>query len=468
MSQTFNPPNRSTHDPNSIFDPAGNIRPRNASYPDPNNPWQQQGPATPPFNANVNVNTTPPGSAIEEYYRRMTELMPTNRQSAYGDLSSVLGSFSSGEKANRVTEGNFRGDYDRLMQEREASQNRLGLDAQSEYDRLKLLAGADRRDSESDAMQKLQLAGYLQGGGNASAPGGAHRAVSAAERTGAGALSEQMLARINSPAFEPTKFNPTFSHVPMDPSQYAKPGMLEKLTSYGGAGVGMLGILDKFTGGRSGDYIGKLMGKIPGVGGLFSGGGSTPGFLANAVGKGGGVGPMPPGMANASGFMGNVMGKALPVAGIVAGGYGLTKDRGLGGNMLNGAQAGAGIGTLVGGPIGTAIGAGIGAGVGALRGIGGGPSEAEKAGRAVHDQAKTAIASTATPQQQAEAQSAGWQNPQDALALIVVRDALVKSGQSPDLANQVMAQLHSATKQGPEAVQAVLGQIQQLSAPQRG
>ena len=138
--------------------------------------------------------------------------------------------------------------------------------------------------------------------------------------------------------------------------------------------------------------------------------------------------------------MSNLMGKALPIAGIAAGGYGLLKNRGTGSNILNGTQAGAGIGMLAGGP----IGAGIGAGIGALAGWGRGAfgvSEAEKANRSEVDQAFNAITVGATPEQQAEAQQAGWGNPQQALASIVMRDKL-----GPEQADALMQQLYAQSR----------------------
>ena len=234
--------------------------------------------------------------------------------------------------------------------------------------------------------------------------------------------------------------------------------MAEKIGSYGGVVTGVLGGLDQLGGGGT---ISRLLSKVPGIGGFFGGGAaSTVGSNAvtgiNAAGVptnmaiSSGVGAAP-----AGGLMSGMLGKALPIAGIAAGGYGLTKDRGLGKNMLNGATAGAGVGTMVGGPIGTAVGAGIGAGVGALRGIGG-PSEAEKAGRGVGAQGVTLLGSTATPEQKQEAGN----NP-DALAHIIMRDRLAASGNSdPDaVAGQLLAAIKQAEKLGPDAVRQVIANI---------
>ena len=95
----------------------------------------------------------------------------------------------------------------------------------------------------------------------------------------------------------------------------------------------------------------------------------------------------------------------------------------MGTNIMNGATAGAGYGTMIAPGIGTLIGGGIGAGVGALRGQFG-VSEKEKAARGEVAGAIEQIVAGATPQQRAEAASAGWSNPQQALANIVLRDKL--------------------------------------------
>ena len=372
----FNPPNKSTHDPNSWFDPTGKLRPPTASHQDPNS-WFR----TMPVKADVNLNTAPAGSAVEKYYERMMGLMPTGRQAGLADLGSVLGSFAGDQRTNRVVQGNFQGDFDRTMLEREAAKNQIGLESQSNFDRMKLLAGADKRDSVDHAMQNIQLGAHLQRGDrvtDAKTRGVSYTPSSDQEQAAARGLIDQMHGQLSRPEFEPTKFEGDFSYQPTDPSKYMKPGLMEKIGSYGGAITGGLGALDMLTGGRSGDYINKLMGRIPGVGGLFGKGGET---VMNAAGIpvlkstiGGGV-PLPPGVGNAGGLMSNLMGKALPVAGIAAGSYGLIKNRGLGTNMMNGAQVGAGIGSIVPG-LGTLVGAGIGAGVGGLRTLfGGGPKK---------------------------------------------------------------------------------------------
>lgn len=238
--------------------------------------------------ANVNVNAAPPGSAIEQYYQRMMQLMPTQRQSAMGDLGSILGGFAGDQRTNRVIQGNAQQSFDQMLMEREAARNRLGLDAQSEFDRMKLASAADKRDSTSDAMQKIQLGGWLQQGGNASAPGGAHRAVSDQERAAATGLIDQMHNQLNRPEYEPTKFEGKWDYQPMDPSKYAKPGLMEKIGSYGGLISGGLGAADALLGGKmlGGAKIGGWLGDI----GKYSGLGAKIGSIVPGLGTGIGAG----------------------------------------------------------------------------------------------------------------------------------------------------------------------------------
>src|SRR3990167_2109135 len=286
------------------------------------------------FDGNVNVNQGPvPGSTLDAYWKRMVELMPTQRQQALGDLGSIMGSFAGDERTNRVIRGNAQQGLDGLMLDREANQNRVGLDAQSEFDKLKLLAANDKRSSTSDAMQKIQMGGWLQSGGNASAPGGAHRAVSDQEKTAAASLIDQTHAQLNRPEYEPTKFTPDKSYQPMDPNEYAKPGVMERIGQYGGLASGALGMLDKFGGanGGAGSFLSKFLG---------GGGGATTG----------------------------IAGKALPALGAIQGGVGLMRNQGLGRNVMNGVTTGASIGSMV--PvIGTAVGAGVGGVIGGLRSL---------------------------------------------------------------------------------------------------
>lgn len=383
-----------------------------------------------------------------------------------GDIASMLGGFSSGKKADRVTEGNFRGDYDQMMLDREANINRQGLDRDSITNRLMLDAQDSRNQNESDALSKLQQTAYLRGGGASQAPttislggqnrtlptfGFAPRPASAEEMQGATDLQGQIMGRLQEGGSFAPKMNSTdsWNYQPTPVEQYAKPGIAEQIGSYGGAATGILGGLSQIFGPQgSASTAGNVLsglGSIPGLGGLSKAGGA----ISKLFGGGG-----------AGGAMSGVMGKALPIAGAVTGGIGLIKDQGIGKNMMNGATSGAGIGSMVMPGLGTAVGAGIGAGVGALRSaFGGGPSQQELAGRDTATQARQTITSGATPQQTQEAQAAGWKNPQDALALIVLRDKLAQNGGSPEMANQLIAQLHQAEKGGPQAIEQAVAQI---------
>lgn len=337
--QVFAPPDRSTHDPNSWFGPDGTFRPPDRSSMDPNSWWKNAPPAT-GQGTNVNVAVGPrPGSSIEQYYDQLLKLMPTQRQQGFADLGSVLGSFGTDERNNRVIRGNFQGDFDRTMMEREAAKNRMGLDAQTEFDRMSLAAGADKRAGDSDALQKLQLGGWLSQGGNASAPGGAHRAISDPERQAGGQLMSRMTEQLNSPGYQPTKFEGQWDYQPMNPNEYAKPGIMERIGSYGGAISGGLSAIDSLMGPNS------FLNKIPGLN-KFMGGGA--------------------------GAATGTMGKFLPGVGAGIGAYDLIKNnRGVLGNIGSGAATGASIGSIIPG-LGTGIGAGIGAAFGGLRSLFGG------------------------------------------------------------------------------------------------
>lgn len=387
------------------------------------------------------------GSAIDRYYQMLMDQMPSQRQTGLSDIGSLLGSFASDQRTNRTMAGNAYQSFDQMMLDRELARNRMGLDAQTEFDRLRLAAGADKRESDSDAMRKLQLAGWLGSGGNASAPGGSHRAVSDAERQAAGSLSTQTMDQLNRPAQLPTRFDGNWDYVPMDPGRYAQPGIAERAGSWGGAVTGGLSALDMLLGGaQGGNGIGGLLSKIPGLSKLFGNGGAA--TSSNVAGT----------AANAGSRIGSVLGKVAPIAGAVTGGIGLMKDRGLGGNVMNGATTGASIGSIVPG-LGTAIGAGIGGLVGALRGVnwGGGPSNTERAGRDVASQVRSALTSSATAQQQAEAAASG--QGEQALLHIVMRDRLGEQA-----AGNVTRSLFEAEKQGPEAVAQVISQLQGMRA----
>ena len=366
---------------------------------------------------------------------------PSQAAAGMGDLASVLGAFSSGEKANRGLEGQFTQNYDRLM-----------MDAQRE-----------RNLNESDALRKLQQTSYLTEGGSQFAPptieldgksrtapsfGFGPSAATDAEKTGATALQGQLQKRLG----------PDGSYSPTPLSNYAKPGLAEKIGSYGAAGVGGLGtVLDAFGGGGD-NGLESTLGKVGGVAGQV---GAIGGLLSKFGTKGA------PGLSGGLGATGNLLGKAVPIAGIATGAYGLLKNNTLGSNMMNGASTGGSLGGMIGGPIGMGIGAGIGAGAGALKSLISKTmvSKDEKQGRVAGDQMISQINQGASPKQQQEAQAAGWENPNNALALIMVRDSLIKGGMDPQSAiarsNQLMGQLNPATKGGAKNVAAAYSPIQQ-------
>ena len=265
------PPNRSTHNPNSIFDPAGELQSRNSNYPDPN-VW------------NVNVETgARPGSALERYYQRMLELAPTQRQQGLSDAGSILGSLAGDQRTNRVVRGNFQGDFDQMMLNREANRNQVENQANTDFDRSSLAARADKRDANVDAMRNVQIGGWLQQGGNANRPGGAHRAVSDQEKAAATGLIQQAHDNLTDPGYQPTRFQGNYDYQPMDPSKYASPGAMERIAQYGGTGLGMFGALDNITGGRAGDKMAGWLGKIPGLGRFFGPGVSAASTTTGAL-----------------------------------------------------------------------------------------------------------------------------------------------------------------------------------------
>lgn len=234
-----------------------------------------------------------------------------------GDLSSILGGFSSGKKADRALEGQFTQNYDQLM----------------------LQAQQDRRVQEADALRKLNQTAYIgQGGshfdpGTLSLNGQTHQltdhglgpiAPSAAEQTGAKTLEGQMLTRLQ----------PGGSYTPQPLAGYAKPGKAENIASYGGSILGGLGALKTIAGGGSGGEAGTA-----------------------AAGAG------------AGGVMSGMLGKAVPLVGAATGIAGVLQNKSPLSAIGSGAGAGASIGSMVAPGIGTAIGAGIGALGGGLRSL---------------------------------------------------------------------------------------------------
>lgn len=424
---------------------------------------------------NTAIGDMPPGasqSIIDQYYQKVMDQMPSRRQQGFADAGSVLGAIGSNEQTNRVLRGNFQQNYDQMMFDRENNKNLLGFNAQSDYDKLRLLAAADKRTSNNNAMQNIQLGGWLQQGGNADRPGGAHRAVSDQERAAATGLIDQSHAQLNAAPLEPTLFKPTWDYTPADPSTYTKPGTMENIGRYGDlAGGGISTIMDIFNRGAGGGgggnplstflsrdnpvggLINKGLSRIPGIGQFFGSSPATtmiPGTGIPTVTGAGSTGMFAPGSRLAG-----LLGKAGPIAGAAAGTYGLLKDRGLKNNIMNGVMAGAGYGSFLPG-IGTLAGMGIGAGIGALRGIGG-PSQEELQGREAAGEGRGFLNSSATPAQQAEARQAGWAKPEQALTHIVLRDQF-----GEEAAGRFGQQLWQAEKKGPQAVQQLLTEIQRM------
>lgn len=152
-----------------------------------------------------------------------------------GDLSKVLGGFSSGEKANRVVQGNFTQAYDRNM----------------------LQAQQDRNANESDALKKLYSTNYLKNGGShfqlptSLSLGGTSHTVpnlglgplpaSEAQQQGAKTLESQLLTRLA----------PGGSYTPRPLSEYANPGLSEQIGNFGALGAGGLGSLANIFGNGS-------------------------------------------------------------------------------------------------------------------------------------------------------------------------------------------------------------------------
>jgi hypothetical protein len=254
-------------------------------------------------------------------------------------------------------------------------------------------------------------------------------------------------------------FHPNFSYTPTPLSEYAKPGMAEQIGSYAGSGLGALGAIDNMMGvGKTAGNVMNMVGKIPGLGSVGNIGSKIGSFLGGSAGNTAGASG-----AGAAGAATGLLGKAVPIAGAVTGGLGLIHDHGLGGNIMNGVSAGASLGSIVPG-LGTAVGAGIGAGVGALRSLFniGGPSKEELAGRDAHSSIINSMTAGATPEEIQEAHNSGWEKPQDALALITLRDRMNQKGLDSSKANALMDQLFKATKIGPQAVSNVYNQIAQV------
>lgn len=373
----------------------------------------------------------------------------TGKAGNLGDLGSLMGAFSQGEKANRVVQGNLTQNYDRTM----------------------LAAEQGRNQTESDALKKLAQTSYITGGGSQFKPptlslngktyntpdlGFGPPPVSGAEKAGAGALQGQLQARLS----------PGGTYTPQPLDDYAKPGLAENIGSYGGLATSGLGAILNMMGkgGSSGSPQGSPDGSS-GVGnalGQVASGVGTAGSIAKLLGsKGAGE------AANGIGStIGGVLGKAIPIAGAATGLYGMLQNKGLGSNMLSGAGTGASIGSMIVPGLGTAIGGGLGALAGGLESLfsGGKPDANELAGRGAQTSITNQLASMATPQQQADAAKAGWPDPKQALSLIVMRDNFTKQGMDPAQAEaKAEAAMHSMwdnEKGGANAVAQAFGPTQ--------
>lgn len=141
-----------------------------------------------------------------------------------GDVSKLLGNFSSGEKANRVVQGN----------------------ATSRYDQQALADQTGRNQTESDALKKLAQTSYILSGGfkpqnTQITLNGQTRALpqigqaplpsSAAQMAGAQSLQDQLGARLA----------PGGTVAPSPKDEYGgTPGTAENIGSYGAVIAGML------------------------------------------------------------------------------------------------------------------------------------------------------------------------------------------------------------------------------------
>lgn len=325
------------------------------------------------------------------------------------DIAKLLGSFSSGEKANRVIKGQF-------------AQN---------FDRLKLSAQEARNANESDALSKLGQTSYIMGGGskfkaptlsingktyNTADLGYGPVAPSDAEKEGAAALQAQLKGRLR----------PGGSYEPTSIDDYADPGLAENIGSYGAVGTGILSQLmsGQDSGGSNGPAAAPLGKAASTTGEALS--------IAKMAGLGSKSGVMGTGGWGAAGSgVANAMGRYLvPGVGAAAGIYGLAQNNGTMSNVLSGAGTGASIGTMIAPGIGTLVGGGIGAGYGALQSAFT-VTKKEHEGRDLHSEIVNRIDGNATPAELEEAKNAGWADPKQALSLIVIRDTLINSGMDP-------------------------------------
>jgi len=224
---------------------------------------------------------------------------------------------------------------------------------------------------------------------------------------------------------------------------------------------GMLGALSGQRGAFSSAFSGLFGG---GGGGVFGGGGGGGGgILGGLFGGGGGLSPFGGGgpgdqgplqAGAAGGLAGNLArfggGGLLAASGL----FQLLNAKGKGANTLAGLQTGAGIGTLIAPGIGTLIGGGIGAAAGFVKGLFGGPSKDELAGRDLVGQFEEQLKGLLTTENKLEAGGEAWKQ-----TVIAVREQYLKAGHSADEALQAVDTLWASSKGGAEGAQTAIEQI---------
>lgn len=225
----------------------------------------QNGPAGSTINGMVNGNL-PPGSMITQNSDGSWTVTQTGQQKGqtFADLSSLFGAFSSGQKANQVTTGQF---------------------AQG-YDKNAIAAQTARNQNEADALRKLQTTNYLLNGGNQGTPvtnlsmGGQNYPVtsaftpppiSAAQKQAAGTLQDQLVQRLA----------PGGSYSPIPFSSYGTPSTAQQVGNYGALATGALGAYQNLTGKNLSTLLGgkpstTTQMPTPGPAGGFSGTQGTP------------------------------------------------------------------------------------------------------------------------------------------------------------------------------------------------
>lgn len=228
------------------------------------------------------------------------------------------------------------------------------------------------------------------------------------------------------------------------------------LLNFGGGGTGIPG---------TGGLLGKLLGKIPGLGVL--GGGvalaGAPGTVTAGIPSMAGVGTTVP--------VGGIPGSAAGAgAGATAGALALSGGAGFGLGALGqhwfGRGAGAGaFGAGTGAAAGAAIAAalapatmGLSLAIGAISGwLGGiikfGPSKEERQARQMTGALKEQTFAGLSETQRQGAMNAGWSDPKAAGLLIAVRDAYLAVGKSAADAEKDVKAMWDAEVKGPEATQ---------------